>query len=158
MYVSHPKVPNGTKIISISGTTISMSSGASATASSTGRFSPVLDAQTLGATGGSIGHVLITAQAPAHTHSGTTGAMSANATHTHTISASSNILVMNNGGSGISNFAGGPFLAQALTSVASIVTTNTDHTHNFTTDSGTGGGAAHNNTQSTIVMNFMIKR
>jgi microcystin-dependent protein len=158
MYISHPKVPNGTKINNIVGTTITMSNNASAPASSTGRFSPILDAQTLGTVGGAVGNALITAQVPAHTHSGTTGAMSANASHTHGITVANGSRVVTATGGGASNFAGGSFQDVTLASQLTINSTNTDHTHAFTTDTGTGGGTAHNNAQPTIVMNIIIKR
>jgi hypothetical protein len=72
MHVSHPKVPFGTTISAISGTTITLSANATATASSAARFSPVFDAQTLGQKVGAISHstTLATANLPPYTPSG----------------------------------------------------------------------------------------
>jgi hypothetical protein len=55
MFIGHPKVPFGTTIATISGTTITMSNAATATVSTSGvRFSPLGDAQTPSQTGGSL--------------------------------------------------------------------------------------------------------
>jgi hypothetical protein len=64
MYVSHPKVPVGTTIDSIVGTAIHMTANATATVSSAARFSPVLDAQTLGQKGGVLSRALTLLQLP----------------------------------------------------------------------------------------------
>jgi hypothetical protein len=73
MYVSHPKYQSGTQIVAISGTTLTMSHGSLGAATASGaRFSPLLDAQTMGATGGSLmqTNTLVTANLPAYTPSG----------------------------------------------------------------------------------------
>jgi hypothetical protein len=72
MYVNQPKIPVGTKINAIVGTAITLSNNATGTLSSAAvRFSPVLDAQTLGATGGALSQTitttLVTANLPAYT-------------------------------------------------------------------------------------------
>ena len=103
----------------------------------------------LGTVGGGQSETLTTAQIPAHTHSGTTGAMNSNQAHTHTFTS-----VQVGGGA----LSGGSAPSVALNAATGSTTgsTNIDHTHNFTTDNGTGGGTAHPNVQPTIVMNKMI--
>ena len=52
MFVNQPKIPIGTKITAISGTSVTFSNNATGTlASAAVRFSPVLDAQTLSVAG-----------------------------------------------------------------------------------------------------------
>lgn len=69
-YVVSTNVPAGTTILAISGTTLTLSANATATASGVAaRFSQFgNDAQVLGATGGTSSHILVTAQLAAHTH------------------------------------------------------------------------------------------
>lgn len=74
MYASAPKIPSGTKISAISGTSVTLSANATGTVSAGAiRFSPVLDAQTLGAVGGALSNstTLVTANLPAYTPTGT---------------------------------------------------------------------------------------
>jgi hypothetical protein len=84
----------------------------------------------LGAAGGAESKTLAAANMAAHTHSGTTGAMNSNASHSHSI----NVLLTG----GAPNFSGAAGAIQLT--ATSTAATNTDHTHNFTTDNGTGTG------------------
>lgn len=69
MTIVSTNVPAATTITAISGTTITMSGNASATASSVAaRFSMLADAQVLGKAGGADVHQLVTDQIPAHMH------------------------------------------------------------------------------------------
>lgn len=69
MYIVSANVPAGTTIAGISGTTITMSGNASASASGTAaRFSPLTDAQAIGATGGSLTHLTTIFEMAAHNH------------------------------------------------------------------------------------------
>lgn len=129
---------------------------------------------TLGAVGGTETHTLTSAQsgAPAHSHantasfsgtSGSSGSMSANASHTHAS-------VYNGAPSGGtldgSLFAYGT-TADLMWRGVNISSTNTDHSHSFTpagsvtvtnvNNTAANASSAHNNTQPTIVMNYIIK-
>jgi microcystin-dependent protein len=142
----------------------------------TGTFS------TLGATGGAETVTLAATQIPAHTHSGTTGDQSVNHTHgfsgtTSTAGNHSHSASVGVSGADDNNHTGnGDMVADSdagyrtqrgvsvsaagdHTHTFSGTTSgvSTGHTHNFTTDNGTGGGQAHNNLQPYIVLNYMIK-
>jgi microcystin-dependent protein len=107
-----------------------------------------LDGDTLGATGGSETHTLTTAQIASHTHTGTTGNVSADHVHSMTL-----------------RYQG----FQAAVNVNAITTASGDgsvnygntggisanHTHNFTTNAS-GSGGAHNNVQPTAILNKII--
>lgn len=100
----------------------------------------------LGATGGSQTHTLTSAQAPSHTHSGSTSTAGDHA-HTANINTGGNQYYGSVSASvqdGVNMYSGVP------TSSAG------SHTHNISIDSH-GGGQAHNNTQPTIVLNYIIK-
>ena len=73
-----------------------------------------------------------------HTHSGTTGAMNANASHAHTIPNDVSIYTTNAGGAGGGVGGGGVFGHAGYT--FNTAATNTDHAHAFTTG---GRSAAH---------------
>lgn len=69
MNVVSANVPSGTGILAISGTSVTLSAAATATASGTPvRFSMYRDAQVTGAIGGTIVKNLATAELPSHTH------------------------------------------------------------------------------------------
>jgi microcystin-dependent protein len=122
----------------------------------------------VGATGGSDSVTLSSTQIPSHNHtfSGTTGAMSANASHTHSVSdpghahsysASSSSPTYgfgeaDNGATVFSSSTG------AATTGISIGSTNTDHTHSFSGTSGsTGGGGSHENRPPYYALCFIMK-
>jgi microcystin-dependent protein len=102
---------------------------------------------TLGAIIGEGVHTLAVGELPAHTHSGTTG--NENASHTHTVP----LQPAGNGG-----YTGGTGNPVPYCAGGSLATSNEvgTHTHNFSTDNGTGGGAAHNNVQPSIVCNWIV--
>lgn len=109
-----------------------------------------VDGTKLGWGAGSQSVALTTSQIPAHTHSGTTGAMNANASHSHpmTVPGSTTAQIQQ----GTSYFNG--WFGTASGNTAPV---NLDHGHPFTTDSGAGlAGAAHSNTQPTMVVNFLL--
>jgi hypothetical protein len=81
----------------------------------------------VGATGGSADAIVVS-----HTHSGTTGAMNSNATHSHTY-----LGVSNPSGSGV-----GERMSVAVTRTTDAA--NIDHTHNFTTSSAGSSGTNAN--------------
>jgi len=81
----------------------------------------------VGATGGSADAIVVS-----HTHSGTTGAMNSNATHSHTY-----LGVSNPSGSGA-----GDRMSVPVTRTTDAV--NIDHTHNFTTSSAGSSGTNAN--------------
>lgn len=96
----------------------------------------------LGATGGAERHTLTVAQMPAHDHTGSTAA-SAGA-HTHDID------IGTDGGSGRVGRASTPNVDTVSTASAGA------HTHTLTIASQ-GGGEPHNNTQPTLILNFIIR-
>lgn len=131
---------------------------------------------TLGKTGGDKVHTLITSEMPSHTHT--------QDAHTHTQNAHGHTATTGNGeANGTITIAGGAGTSTAGNHVtgfsasptSSVPNGSTDfmgatHTHDVAvgnatatnqsttaTNQSTGGGAAHNNLQPYIVMNYIIK-
>lgn len=84
-----------------------------------------------------------------HTHSGTTGAMSANASHNHGITVT---------GLGMGGGGGNPVQSSNSygTNTTSIQSKNTDHTHSFTSNSMSPAGATETRPRN-IAMLYCIK-
>ena len=95
----------------------------------TGQLSGQMNGDTLGATGGAESVTLSTAQMPAHTHTG-------------------NVDLRTNWERGSSN--------QSPVGTGNARYDNTGSSPDFTTAS-IGGGAAHNNLQPTLILNYIIK-
>jgi microcystin-dependent protein len=76
MSVKASTVPAGVTISDINGTTVTLSTGTGVTAgtSTAARFSSVGDAQSLGSSGGTQAHTMVTKQMPAHNHTFASGA------------------------------------------------------------------------------------
>lgn len=105
----------------------------------------------LGAVGGAETHTLTAAQLAPHPHAGTTGGMNANNPHYHVYQIASpngvNASINNSG-------APAPITANAP---AATVSTDIDHGHPFTTDTGTGvSGLPHNNVPPVMVCNYLL--
>jgi hypothetical protein len=151
MFISTPKLPFGTFIGTISGTTITMSSNATASVGPVAAsFSPVRNAQTLGSIGGALSQstTLVTANLPPYTPAGsiavTNGAI--------TISPS-NVLNPSAGGALL---AGGGSIGSGVVPTASQATSTAAFTG--TAQGGTGTAFKTETVQPTIVMNYIIKR
>lgn len=97
---------------------------------------------TLGATGGTQTHLLVTAEIPAHSHGVTDPG------HTHSITQSGN--------TGSNVFIGGSGGGNSLWSLAAAATATNSNTTGITT-TNTGGGGAHLNVQPTLLIYFIIK-
>jgi len=96
--------------------------------------------------GGSASTTLSTVNLPSHTHAFTTGAMSANSTHSHTYDK---VTSFNNAATGAT-----PFLY--ATSSQATSTVDLSHTHSGTTDA-TGSATAFTNLPPYIGIYFIIK-
>jgi hypothetical protein len=100
---------------------------------------------TLGETGGSKDAVTV---AHTHTYSGTTGGMSANETHTHTLDIQSYIVDASVGGNGFTQFGGSRTTSSA----------NLAHTHSYSgTTASTGSSGTNANLQPYITV-YMWQR
>ncbi len=106
---------------------------------------PILDARTLGATGGAQSVALTVAQLPKHSHSGTTGS---SGQHSHSVAQVLNEMIEHDGS---------PEHDSTVSRTATQQTGQAGaHTHTFTTNE-TGSGDAHPNVQPAIVCNYIIK-
>jgi microcystin-dependent protein len=107
----------------------------------------------LGDTVGAASHTLTTAQLPGHTHTGTTGGVSAN--HTHSVPQGAYTGSTNAFGQPGDTFQPG---TQGFAAPQTTGGISSDHTHTVTTDSGAGlNGATHNNMQPSHVINWLIR-
>jgi microcystin-dependent protein len=94
---------------------------------------------TLGATGGTETHTLTSAQMPSHTHT--------QDAHSHAVQRS------NSAATSVGADASALYRAQANTGSGTYFDTQTA----TATNQNTGGGGAHQNTQPTIILNYIIK-
>jgi hypothetical protein len=156
MYVSAPKIPIGTTILAISGTSVTLSANATGTVVTGAiRFSPIRDAQSLGQTGGTLSQTttLITANLPSIT------------------SSAVNSISVNSSVSGIGyNFAPnpantnsgaivGPWWSDGVAHVLPGALNSTGNNTISVTSTGTASTPITKQTvQPTIVMNYIIKR
>ena len=124
-----------------------------------------LTARTLGGTVGTETVTLDSTQIPAHSHpntvsGGSTGSMSANASHTHTGFSGPLLKYVGSGGNR-TDLAGGSAWIGTDSSPTTVNSQNTDHTHAFTPSitnaNNTGGGGSHSNIQPSIGINYLIK-
>jgi len=123
---------------------------------SVSRLTAPLD-DTFGATGGASSHTLATNELPTHNHdAGTIATVSAGA-HTHTMNMTTSGDDNPGGGNNpISTSGGGATPVNPANYIAA--NSNGDHVHSITGSTGNAGsGAAHNNTQPTIIANVLIK-
>jgi microcystin-dependent protein len=144
-----------------------------------GRDSAQTEFDVLGETGGAKTNTLTTANMAAHTHSGSTGTVSADHTHSgstggisanHTHGPSSNFFTMWTGDV-VFGQSGGSFGLPSGLSISSNTSTvssdhghsfstggiSANHTHSFTTNNGTGSSTPVANLQPYIVVNYIIK-
>lgn len=149
MVIAHPKVPVGTTISVISGTAITMSAAATGTVSSTGRFSSLGDAQTLGAVGGTLTQstTLVTANLPAYTPAGT---IITTTTGTFPVQGFAQTGTQVAGAVSLGSNNGGGFTLPITATSASAFT--------GTAQGGTSAPILQQTFQPTIVMNYIIKR
>lgn len=121
--------------------------------SNAGRLNFELSSTTLGASGGSDRTSLAAGNLPSHTHSGTTGSMNRNASHSHGVSGG------RYGGTSTAMFNGGDnFQIVNGAALISISSENTNHEHNFNTNGGNGlNGTAFSRTPPVLILNKIIR-
>lgn len=105
-----------------------------------------VDGATLGAAGGSQTHTLTSAQIPAHTHTASTNTV---ADHAHGGIVTGTGSIANVATTGASQ-AGSPNNSGSTGAAGS-------HSHTVTVNANTGGDGAHNNTQPTLVVGYIVK-
>lgn len=116
------------------------------------RLSGIISSTILGGAGGAQSQALSTSHLPWHTHSGTTGSMNRNQSHSHPA------WIPNIGRRGLSQHDSAGLLQVGENETVVVAATNTDHEHPFTTNGGDGvANAAHPNVQPTIVCNYIIR-
>lgn len=128
-----------------------------------------LTARVLGTNYGAETVTLDSTMIPAHSHAntvsgGSTGNMSANASHTHTCQADGTQLGRAaQGFSAVGGGYAGILIIRGNDSGSAVVnsSTSTEHTHTFTPSisnvNNTGGGSSHANVPPTIAMSYIIK-
>lgn len=114
------------------------------------------DFSSLGKTGGSKTSVATHSHSTSHTHTGTSGMMSANTEHSHAYS------VNGTGSTGAATSSSAHAGASAGTTAFTTANANTDHAHTFTTgdpsDSTSGStGSSSGNLPPFLVLSFLIK-
>jgi hypothetical protein len=145
MFVAHPKVAYGTRITAISGTTITMEHNATGSVTgSAARFSPIVDAQTLGVAGGGLttSTTLVTGNLPAYTPSGSVG-VSVSGTFPGIVT---------------SGFQGGTGGVGYTTGGSTAISASGSGSFSGSAQGGTSAPIVRPNVQPTIVMNYIIKR
>ena len=105
-----------------------------------------VDGATLGAVGGTQTHTLSSAQIPGHTHTASTDTAAA---HTH-----SGIVT---GTGSLTNISVGGATSVGTPNSSGSTASGGAHSHVVTVNANTGGDGAHNNTQPTIVLNYIVK-
>jgi microcystin-dependent protein len=139
--------------------------GVGLNASGTGAISgSALTSRTLGQWLGEETHLLTTAELASHSHAntvsgGSTGSMSANASHTHSGFAHPLLKYVGTGGNR-ADLAGGGAWIGTDSSPTTVNTQNTDHTHTFTpsiSNVAAGSDSRHATIPPVLVTNLLIK-
>lgn len=140
-------VPAGTTVLSISGTSVTLSANATATASGiTARFSAITDAQALASIGGATTKTLALNEAPSHQHN----VYLKDPGHNHSVIGT----VAAQSGGGV-NGSGGSTTTGTSTTGVTIGSVNGVANDNLTT--AVGGGAAHSIVTPTKMVNYIIR-